>query len=196
MREALLSAARDCFGTHGYSATSIDQIVAAVGATKGAFYHHFTSKAQVFGAVFEAEERAITAALTAIDLSHLDPVEALVTGCRAFLDQCSEPLRRRIYLIDGESVLGWEGVRAIEEGSSLELLFRGVVAATRWTGAADCNPRVMARLLFGTLCEAAMAIARDPDPSAVHTLFTAEIERIVRSVVAGKGSCDRDRGLA
>lgn len=43
-RERLLEAARDVIRTKGYSATSVDDLCAAAGVTKGAFFHHFKSK--------------------------------------------------------------------------------------------------------------------------------------------------------
>ena len=43
-REELLDVAQSQFGTKGYDATSVTDIIVAVGISKGAFYHHFASK--------------------------------------------------------------------------------------------------------------------------------------------------------
>ena len=43
-RDKLLAAGVDLFRARGYSATSVDQLCAAAGVTKGAFFHHFASK--------------------------------------------------------------------------------------------------------------------------------------------------------
>lgn len=43
-RTKILHAARDVIRTKGYAATSIDELCAAAGVTKGAFFHHFKSK--------------------------------------------------------------------------------------------------------------------------------------------------------
>lgn len=43
-RTKLLNAAVSVIRTKGYSATTVDQLCAAAGVTKGAFFHHFTSK--------------------------------------------------------------------------------------------------------------------------------------------------------
>ncbi|CAM3063373.1 TetR/AcrR family transcriptional regulator [Sphingomonas antarctica] len=43
-RERLLEAATDSIRNRGFAATSVDDLCAAVGVTKGAFFHHFKSK--------------------------------------------------------------------------------------------------------------------------------------------------------
>lgn len=43
-RERILGTATNLFSTHGYTATSIDDVITAVGITKGAFYHYFNGK--------------------------------------------------------------------------------------------------------------------------------------------------------
>jgi TetR/AcrR family transcriptional repressor of nem operon len=43
-RTKLLEAALSVIRTKGYSATSVDELCAAAGVTKGAFFHHFKSK--------------------------------------------------------------------------------------------------------------------------------------------------------
>jgi TetR/AcrR family transcriptional regulator, transcriptional repressor for nem operon len=46
-RTKLLDAARDAIRTKGYSATTVDDICAAAGVSKGSFFHHFASKEQL-----------------------------------------------------------------------------------------------------------------------------------------------------
>lgn len=55
-RERVLVAAAEAFMERGYSGTSIDDIADCMRATKGAVYHHFTSKSDVY---FAVQERAI-----------------------------------------------------------------------------------------------------------------------------------------
>jgi len=43
-RDRLLDAALTILRTRGYAATTVDEICAAAGVTKGAFFHHFRSK--------------------------------------------------------------------------------------------------------------------------------------------------------
>jgi AcrR family transcriptional regulator len=43
-KESILKSAKTLFGSHGLTATTIDDILTACGITKGAFYHYFKSK--------------------------------------------------------------------------------------------------------------------------------------------------------
>ncbi|MHC4551452.1 MAG: TetR/AcrR family transcriptional regulator [Planctomycetota bacterium] len=43
-KQRILETATNLFSTHGYGGTSVDDILTAVGITKGAFYHYFKSK--------------------------------------------------------------------------------------------------------------------------------------------------------
>ena len=46
-RNKLLDAAMHVFRGKGYAASSVDDLCAAAGVTKGAFFHHFRSKEEV-----------------------------------------------------------------------------------------------------------------------------------------------------
>ena len=52
-RERLLDAAEALILDHGYGATTVEAVVARAGATKGAFFHHFASKAALAHALIE-----------------------------------------------------------------------------------------------------------------------------------------------
>ena len=78
-RDKLLRAALGTIRAKGYSATSIDDLCAAAGVTKGAFFHHFASKEAV--AVAAAEHWSeVTGALFAAGPyhRHADPLNRLL----------------------------------------------------------------------------------------------------------------------
>jgi AcrR family transcriptional regulator len=62
MRSDILDAARELFGTNGYTVTSIADLADALGVTKGALYYHFKSKEAILDALI-AEPAAEIAAI-------------------------------------------------------------------------------------------------------------------------------------
>jgi TetR/AcrR family acrAB operon transcriptional repressor len=46
-RASIVDAALECFDRHGIAGSTLDQIAAAAGVTKGAIYHHFSSKGEI-----------------------------------------------------------------------------------------------------------------------------------------------------
>jgi AcrR family transcriptional regulator len=106
-RAALVNAAHRLFAEHGYAAVSADGIVAAAGVTRGALYHHFDDKRDLFRSVFEDVERSLTDEIRmAIDAAG-DPASALAVGLARFLDVCERPDVVRLALTDAPAVLGW-----------------------------------------------------------------------------------------
>ncbi|WP_460750077.1 TetR/AcrR family transcriptional regulator [Myceligenerans cantabricum] len=60
-KERILDAAADAFMRRGFTSTTIDDIAAGVGATKGLVYYHFRSKFDVFLAVYGEGMRRVRA---------------------------------------------------------------------------------------------------------------------------------------
>ena len=174
----LVARARELFASRGFAATSIEDIVRAAGVTRGALYHHFDSKTEVFGAVFEEEQRQLTARVTEAAASADGPLDALETGCLAFLEECLEPGLQRIFLIDGFAALGWQGVRDAEGPYMMAALRTGIEAAME-AGELERRPvEPLVSLVFGALCEAAMAIARADDQAARLRATRREVRRL------------------
>jgi AcrR family transcriptional regulator len=156
----LLDAARRLFAADGYNATSLEDVVAAAGVTKGALYHHFSSKLDLFRAVFENEERALARVCHEAYSRSDDPWDGFDAGCRAFLEESLDPGVQRIALLDGPAVLGWEAVREIERRYSLSMIENGLREAIE-SGRIGRRPAgPLAHMLFGALCEGAMTVAR------------------------------------
>ncbi len=174
----LVARARELFAQRGFAATSIEDIVRAAGVTRGALYHHFDSKTDVFRAVFEEEQRRLAARIVDAAAGADGPLAALETGSLAFLEECLEPGLQRIFLIDGFAALGWEGVRELEGPHTMAPLRAGVEAAMD-AGELERRPvEPVVSLVFGALCEAAMAIARAEDQEAMLRSTRREVQRL------------------
>jgi AcrR family transcriptional regulator len=110
-RSAIVAAARNLFTERGFAPTTVAEIAAAAGVTKGALFHYFRTKDELFVEVWrqlqvemdaEAREQAIASR------SKSDPYAAFLAGCRVYLDWTARPDYQRIVLIDGPAVLGME----------------------------------------------------------------------------------------
>jgi AcrR family transcriptional regulator len=178
-RSALLAAARQLFTERGYAATSTTEIVKRAGVTRGALYHHFAAKYDVFHAVFEQLEIELTDQIAREALAGSDALEQLRLGCRAFLDICLDPAVQRIVIVEGPAVLGWETWHEIEERYGHGLVVAGVTGAVD-AGLVESQPvDPLADVLFGALAQAGMVVARADDPPAARTEMEAAMDRLL-----------------
>src|ERR671919_1247880 len=83
-RDALVQAALELFTERGYAGVGTEEIVARAKVTRGALYHHFRDKKDLFRAVHEQLEaemaQTIGAQFAASGIS--DPIEMLREGAR------------------------------------------------------------------------------------------------------------------
>lgn len=181
----LIETARRLFGRDGYTATSIDDIARESGMTKGAVYHHFAGKSELFRAVFVRQEQQLAQTIAAAAAEVADPWDRVRRGCLAFLHASTDPQVRRIILLDGPAVLGWDEVRAIEYEHTLKLLRQGLAAAAAHGRIAPGNVTIRAHLVFGALCEAGMLVARADDPAAALPAVLDQADRLLTALAAG-----------
>ncbi len=124
MRVALLEAGRELFGSFGYADVSTDALSRRAGATRGALYHHFGGKLDLFAAVVddlerEMAERTADGVLAASPRSAREAVDCAV---EAWLDACIDPAVQRILLVDGPAVLGWQRWKDIDARHGIPLV--------------------------------------------------------------------------
>jgi AcrR family transcriptional regulator len=190
-RAALLRAARELFGDQGYADTSNDEIVARAGVTKGALYHHFTGKEDLFRAVFEQVQHEVSDEAVA-EFLRPDSWEALVRGCALWIDAHLDPSVRRIVLQDARAVLGWDDVRAIENRFGAVAL-RGALRKATHAGVIERQPlRPLALLLMGALGEGCLYIADAADQDAARAEVGELIVRMLSAFRTRSGDSPED----
>ncbi len=186
-RVALIRAARPLFGQRGFAGVGTETIVRAAGVTRGALYHHFAAKADLFAAVYEAVEHDIAARIgqrIALE-GTADPIEVMTLGANTWLDVCAEPEVQQIVLLDGPAVLGWERWREIGLRYGMGLV-EGVLAQAIELERIPRQPVApLAHVLVGALDEAAMYIARAEDPAAAGEQMRAVLTRLIVGISAG-----------
>ena len=187
-RTARIATARRLFAGRGYAAVGTEEIVRAAGVTRGALYHHFAGKRELFEAVYEEVESGLMQQISTTVLSSAeDPLQALHAGAEAFLDACEDPAVQRIALVDAPSVLGWERWREIGMRYGLGLVQASVQAAIE-AGQIEQQPVVpLAHLLLGAIDEGAMLIARAHDSGATRREVGASVARFIDALSARRG---------
>jgi len=186
-RGVLLRVARELFTDKGYANTATEDIVQRAGVTRGALYHHFRDKEDLFQAVFEDTERQLVETVrTAVASAQAGPWQGFLVGCQAFLDACLEPAVQRIVLLDAPSVLGWETWRRIDAEYGVGLVRQSLQAAMD-AGHVDSLPvDPLAHILLGALTEGAMVIARAEDVQSTRAEVGAVVDRLLKGLKAAK----------
>jgi AcrR family transcriptional regulator len=182
-RRALLDAARSLFAEKGYHGTAAEEIVRRAGMTRGALYHHFEDKKDLFRVVVDEMEGEIDEEIEAAERAEPGLPEAVMAGYRAFIDAVLDPEMRRTFFLDGPSVLGWEW-REIDARHAVGKIEEGLEALIA-EGFVEPQPvGPLARLINGTLLEAAFFVAASEDPEAARDEVWGAMERLVGGLMS------------
>lgn len=152
-RDELLGLIVAVFNERGYEAASMADLAAATGLTKSAFYHHFTSKEELLQM---AVDRALTALSDALDLATAGtqerPVDRLERAIRSTAETLIDelPYVTLLLRIRGNTDVERE---ALGRRRRIDGRLAVLVAAAADAGQirADIDPRLVSRLLFGTI---------------------------------------------
>jgi AcrR family transcriptional regulator len=183
-QDRLIKVAKDLFTSKGYAGTAMEDLVAKAGMTRGALYHQYADKRDLFRAVFEAVEAELGQQLAMAVATESDPWGMLRAGARAFLASATEPAIRQIVLIDGPAVLGWEEWRRIDSQHSLGMV-RMIFEANIAAGNIPPQPvEPLAHLIVGALNEAALAVAAADDAAGARESFAVSMEGVLDALRA------------
>lgn len=188
-REALVAAARPLFAAHGFSEVALEAIVRAAGVTRGALYHHFADKTELFATVFEQVEGEVAARMgeAIAATGETDAIEVMRLGAAFWLDACSDPEIQRIALVDAPAVLGW--TRWTEIGNRYNTgLVRTLLSSAIESGRIPPQPiDATALTMLGAMREATLYVARADDHDTARREAGAVIDRLIRALAAGDG---------
>lgn len=180
-RATLLETARKVFSERGYADTSMDDLTAQAGLTRGALYHHFGDKKGLLTAVVAQLDAEMDVRLCAISDSAKDGWDGFRQRCHAFLEMALEPQIQRIVLRDARAVLGGGSPEAqqhcVESMRQLihQLMVQGVVV--------EADAQALASLIHGSLAEAAAWIAEAEDGAARLAQASRALELLLRGVL-------------
>ena len=197
-RQALVDAARALFTAQGYAATGTEEIVAAARVTRGALYHHFQDKTDLFRAVMEQIAREVAEHLIDAELSRpaapspgqpvgqsaaqppADAWDEVRDGLRAFLDLCvvTDDFQR-IVLVEGPAVLGHEAWDDLVARHGSNLLAEWLSRAVEQRRIAPVPIQPLTRLLIAMISESSLYIARADDRSAARAAMGTVLDRFL-----------------
>lgn len=177
-RSQLVHVARELFTENGFAATATEEVVQRAEVTRGALYHHFSGKEDLFRAVYEQVESELADRIVTAAARGSDAVDQFRLGLDAFLDACLEPDVQRICLLDAMTILGWQAWYEIDARYSLGLLKAGLEACIRDGFIEDRPVEPLAHVFLGALIQASLAVSRSEDPNAARQLFGEEIRNI------------------
>ncbi|MEI2454907.1 MULTISPECIES: TetR/AcrR family transcriptional regulator [Lysobacter] len=173
-RQALMDAARALFVERGYGDTSTPDVSAAAGTTRGALYHHFADKRDLFRHVLLREAEAVAGEIEAASPAALPPDQALIAGAEAYLRAMTAPGRTRLLLIEGPAALGHAEIDAIDRRHAADSLRQGLSAAM---DPAQAPIDALAALLSAAFDRAALEIDAGADPARVRAAMLWLIRR-------------------
>jgi AcrR family transcriptional regulator len=185
-RAALIGAARPLFAQRGFAGVGTEEIVRAAGVTRGALYHQFRDKQELFAAVFEQLEQELaqrTGAAAGASGSG-DPLVELRIGAETWLDACTEPEVQRIVLLDAPAVLGWDRWREIGMRYSLGLMEAVLQHAVEAGQIAPQPVRPLAHVLLGAIDEAAHYVATADNAKTARAEVGAVLDRLLAALGA------------
>jgi AcrR family transcriptional regulator len=180
-RTALIAAARRLFAAQGYDGTGTEQIVADARVTRGALYHHFRDKADLFRAVMAEAAGSVAQRLIDEQLASESPspLAEIQNGVAAFLDVCMDGDFQRIVLVDGPRVLGSDAWEELVERYGRGILEEWLNRCMEAGELAAVPVRALARLLIAMLTEASLAIARSADPAQTRAELGVVLDRLL-----------------
>jgi AcrR family transcriptional regulator len=184
---ALIAAARRLFAEKGFSDTSTNDIVSAAAVTRGALYHHFADKTDLFRAVYEqveAElvERVAQAAFAEQrDTPEQTALAHLRTGAEEFLHACLEPVVQRITLIEAPAVLGWQQWKELDAQYGLGLVRLALQRAMDAGAVREVPLDAASHVVLGAVTEAALMAARANDSEQAR----GEAMEVVHALIDG-----------
>lgn len=158
--QTLIEVARTHFTERGYADAALEEIVQEAGLTRGALYHHFGNKKGLFQAVLDTVQKEVAERVETQAAKSGDVWEQLILGCRAFITAAVEPRNKRIMLLDGPAVLGWEEWRRMDEQNSMRLLRAQLQFMQQQGELRQVAVDALTHMLSGAMNEAALWIAQ------------------------------------
>jgi AcrR family transcriptional regulator len=176
--QALVSAARTLFEARGFAGTGTPDIVAAANVTRGALYHHFADKIDLFHAVARQAAQEVAEDIEKRSRRHKQPLDALLAGARAYFAAMADQGRARLLLVEAPAVLTADQVVELNDLAGFKALREGLLAAMG-AGKPAAPIHELSVLLSAAFDRAALAIARGEPAARYEQAIRLLLSRLV-----------------
>jgi AcrR family transcriptional regulator len=187
-RAMLVTTARRLFGEYGYHATGTREVVENARVTRGALYHHFKNKDELFEAVCRQVELDLTTeAESATSAMQGQIWPRVMASLRVYLELLATRRdMQRILLVDGPAVLGWERWKAIRSEFEFAGWVRSLSILTEQGQLVPVPIEPMAHIILAAIGEAVLAVAHAEEPGKTLVEMTQVLTLLINGLARGK----------
>lgn len=195
----VLAAARALFFEQGYDATSIDQVIARAGVSKGGFYHHFASKDDLLEALAELVATQSLAAISdVLDDETLNAFERLdqflMRGRKLKIEQAPQMLAMFEAVFRAENLLLYHrlhrAVSRVMQVPMTQIIAQGQAEGSFAVADAEATAEIVLGLASTSYDSVARLMRAREEPE-----LSAAIDAFERRMMAQSVAIDRLLGL-
>lgn len=178
-RSKILEIARKKFISKGFYNTSLQEIVDEIGLTRGAFYHQFKNKEEIFFELINIIQNELGDHVVKKAMRTTDPWEQFILGCVAFVEKAIDKDVMQILLIDGPSVISWKLWKEMDSKNSESHLREHVLMLQNKGLVKKINIDYLTSFISGALNELAISMSKT-DRYDIN-----EVDRLIRAMLEG-----------
>lgn len=175
----LISIARHHFTTYGYENASLEAITKEANMTRGAVYHHFKNKKNLFKAVLNQVQYEVGQNVEKEAMTSEDTWEQLILGCIGFVESATLESNKRILLIEAPNILEWSEWRKTDNENSILLLEEQLSAVKEKGLLIEFDIHMISHMISGALNDLAIYLAES------ETLDKTQIFEAISHLVKG-----------
>jgi TetR/AcrR family transcriptional regulator, repressor of tetCD len=179
-RANLIEQSHRLFATKGYIGTSLDDVALHSNVTKGALYHHFSNKKDLFKACYTHQVVKLVSDLRNRP-SIADPLQNAIQLGKDFLTYPKVVKTPLISIQEAISILGWNEWKELDAKFTMNLIEEHLTAVHPTLAPAE-KARTSANLLYGTLVHGALVLADSPSKPATLKQILQMLEGLIKSI--------------
>jgi AcrR family transcriptional regulator len=163
-KEAIIKSGLESFAEKGYLRASLDEVADHARVTKGAVYHHFSNKREVFEAVFTMVISAGMSQLRSRMSAYPDTGKTVIANLlNSYFDICVDRVYYRIVLQEGPAALGWELWRNFVQESIEHPLLTMAKNSDQEPDTSPISDELLIRILTNAIHELALTVVDNPN---------------------------------